>query len=135
MKGGVFIGPAQVVIQERETTAEGVRVEGVVWITEGTSLVRCAVQHLRSLSESEKRLCSIADTEDISFQDLVRRSPHSTFLDLAAQAGAPDDAWGEEITGWDPRSTRDPGSSSSFWPHQSDATSQLGPELMPPSRR
>ena len=29
--------------------------KGVVWITEGTSLVRCAVQHLRSLSESEKR--------------------------------------------------------------------------------
>ena len=115
------------VIQERETTAEGVRVEGVVWITEGTSLVRCAVHHLRSLSESEQRLCSIVDTEDISFQDLVRRSPHSTFLDLAAQAGAPDDAWGEEITAWDPRSTRDPGTSSSFWPHQSDATSQLAP--------
>ena len=56
--------------------------KGVVWITEGTSLVRCAVQHLRSLSESEKRLCSIADTEAISFQDLVKRLPHSTFLDL-----------------------------------------------------
>ena len=62
MKGGVFLGPARVLIQERETTAEGVRMKGVVWITEGTSLVRCAVQHLRSLSESEKRLCSIADT-------------------------------------------------------------------------
>ena len=48
MKGGVFLGPAGVLIQERETTAEGVRVKGVVWITEGTSLVRCAVQHLRS---------------------------------------------------------------------------------------
>ena len=45
-----------------------------------------------------------------------------------------DDAWEEEITGWDPRSTRDPSSSSSFWPHQSDATSRLGPDLMPPSR-
>ena len=80
MKGGVLHGPARVLIQERETTAEGVRMKGVVWITEGTSLVRCAVQHLRSLSESEKRLCSIADTETISFQDLVRRLPHSTFL-------------------------------------------------------
>ena len=72
MKGGVFPGPARVLIQERETTAEGVGMRGVVWITEGTSLVRCSVQHLRSLSESEKRLCSTADTESLSFQDLVR---------------------------------------------------------------
>ena len=62
MKGGVFLVPARVLLQERETTAEGVRVKGVVWITEGTSLVRYAVQHLRSLSESEKRLCSMSET-------------------------------------------------------------------------
>ena len=67
MKGGVFLGPARVLIQERETTAEGVGMKGVVWTTEGTSLVRCAAQHLRSLSESEKRLCSITDTEAMSF--------------------------------------------------------------------
>ena len=73
--------------------------KGDVWITEGTSLVRCAVQHLRSLSESEKRLCSIADTESISFQDLVRRLPHSTFLDLTTQMLLM--ILGEdEITGW-----------------------------------
>ena len=89
MKGGVFLGLARVLLQERETTAEGVRMKGVVWITEGTSLARCAVQHLRSLSESEKRLCSIADTEAISFQDLVRRLPHSTVLDLTTQTFAP----------------------------------------------
>ena len=134
MKGGVFLGPARVSIQERETTAEGVRMKGVVRITEGTSLVRCAVEHLRPLSESEKKLCSIADTESISFQDPVRRLPHSTFLDITIQTDAPDDAWEDETTGWDPRSTRDPSSSSSFWPHQSDATSRLGPNLMPPSR-
>ena len=95
----LLLGKTLVLIQERETTAEGVRMKGVVWI------IRCAVQHLRSLSESEKRLCSIADTEAISFQDLVRRLPHSTFLDLTTQADAPDDAWEEEITFWDPRST------------------------------
>ena len=88
MKGGVFLGPASVLLQERETTPEG-----VVWITEGTSLVRCAVQHLRSLFEYEKRLCSISDTEAIGFQDLVKRLPHSTFLDLTTQTDAPDDAW------------------------------------------
>ena len=129
-----FLGPARVLIQERETTAEGVRMKGVVWITEGTSLVRCAVQHLRSLSEPEKRVCSIAVTEAISFQDLARRLPHSTLLDLTPQTDALDDACEEEITGWDPPSTRDPSSSSSSWPHQSDATSRLGPDLMPPSR-
>ena len=32
------------------------------------------------------------------------------------------------------RMTRDPSSSSSFWPHQTDATSRLGPDVMPPSR-
>ena len=96
MKGGVFLGPARVLIQERETTAEGVRMKGVVWITEGTSLVRCAVQHLRSLSESEKRMCSIADTEANSFQDLVRRLPHSTLLDLTTQTDAPDEGLGNK---------------------------------------
>ena len=29
-----FLGLARVLIQERETTAEGVRMKGVVWITE-----------------------------------------------------------------------------------------------------
>ena len=134
MKGGVFLGPARVLIQERETTAEGVRMKGVVWISEGTSLVRCAAQHLRSLSESEKRLCSIADTEAISFQDLVRLLPRSTFLDLTTQTDSPDDAWEEEITGWETTKHTRSSSSSSFWPHQSDATSRLGPDLMPPSR-
>ena len=133
MKGGVFLGPARVLLQERETTAEGVRMKGVVWITEGTSLVRCVVQRLRSLVESEKRLCNIADTEAISFQDLVRRLPHSPFLDLTTQTDAPDEVR-EEETGWDPRSTRDPSSGSSFWPHQPDATSRLGADLVPQSR-
>ena len=131
MKGGVFLGLARVLLQERETTVEGVRMKGVAWITEGTSLVRCAVQHLRSLSESEKRLCSTADTEASRFQDLVR---HTTSLDLTTQTDPPDDAWEEEITGWDLRSTRDPCSGSSFWPQQPDATSRLVPELVPPSR-
>ena len=134
MKGGVCLGPARVLLQERGTTAEGVRVNGVVWIPEGTSLVRCAVQHFRYLSESEKRLCSIVDTEAVSFQDLVRRLPHSPFLHLTTQTGASDNAWEEEITGWDPWSTRDPSSGSSFWPQQLGATSRLGPDLVPPGR-
>ena len=130
----MFFRPARVLLQERETTAEGVRMKSVVWITEGTSLVRCAVQHLRSLSESEKN-CAASQTQKPSVsKTLSDNLPHITFLDLATQTDAPDDAWEEEITGSDPRSTRDPSSSSSFWPHQSDATSRLGPDFVPPSR-
>ena len=79
---------ARVLLQERETTGKD-----VVWITEGTSLVRCAAQHLLSLFESNKRLFSITDTKAINFQDLGRRLPHSTFLDLTTQTDALDDAW------------------------------------------
>ena len=103
LTGGIFLGPARVSLQERETTAEVVRMKRVFWITEGTSLVRCALQHMRSLFKSEKRLCSIADTEAMSVQEFVRRLPRSTFLDLTTQADAPDDAWEWEITGWDPK--------------------------------
>ena len=58
-----------------------------------------------------------------------------TFLDLTTQTDVPDRAWEEEVTGGDPRSTRDPKSSSnsSFWLRQSDATSRLGPDLVPPT--
>ena len=70
MKGGVFLGPARVLIQEREMTAEGVRVKGVVWITEGISLVRCAVQHLlhyrRHRSRQFPRPCQTFATQNIS---------------------------------------------------------------------
>ena len=36
MKGDVFLGLARVLLRDRETTSEGVRKKGVVWITEGT---------------------------------------------------------------------------------------------------
>ena len=86
------------------------------------------------LFQSLRKDCAALRTQNqFSFQDLVRRLPHSTFLDLTTQTDVPDDAWEDEITSWNQRSTRDPSSGSSFWP-QSDATSRLGPDLMPPSR-
>ena len=114
MRGGVFFGPARVLLQERESTAEGVRMNSVFRITEGASLAPCAVPHLRSLSESEKRLCSITDAESMSFQGFVWRLPLITFVDLTSQTDALDDAWVEEVTYWDQRSTRDPSNGSSF---------------------
>ena len=93
----MFFGPARVFFQEREKTADGVRMKGVVWIREGNSFVRCTVPHLRPLSESGKRLCSFSETEAMSFQDFVRCLPHSTFLDLTTQTDVLDDAWEEEV--------------------------------------
>ena len=122
MKGGVFLGPARVLFQERDTTAEGVRMKRV-----GSQKALLLVDVLYStcipFPSPRKRLCSIANTEAINFQDLVRRLPHSTSLDLTTQTDAPDDAWEEEIAGWNPRSTRDPSSGSSLRPQQPDVTS------------
>ena len=58
MKGGVFLGPACVLLQERETNAEGVRMKGVVWITEGTAFARkdCAVSKTKKPSVSKTML-------------------------------------------------------------------------------
>ena len=98
-----FLGHQVCCFQVRETTSEGVHMKGVVWLTEGTSLVRCAVQHLRSVSESEKRSKTLSDVCHTA-RFLISR--HRQML--------LDDAWEEEITGWDPRSTRDPSSGSSF---------------------
>ena len=96
---------------QKNTNPANARMKNVVWITEGTSLVRCAVQHLRSLSESEKRFVQHRRHRSHQFP---RRLPHSIFLDLTTLTDASDDAREEEITGWDPRSTRDPSNSSSF---------------------
>ena len=48
-------------------------------------------------SETEKDF-AVSQTEAVSFHDLVRRLPHSTFLDLTTQTDAPDDAWEEEVS-------------------------------------
>ena len=75
------------------------------------------VQHRRHRSHQFPRPCQTFATKHIS----------------RSQTGAPDDAWEEEITGWNPRSTRDPSISSSFSPQQ-PATSRLGSDVVPPSR-
>ena len=53
---GVFLGPSRVSLQERDVTAEGVRIERFRLDHRGHSLVRCAVQHLCSHSASEKEI-------------------------------------------------------------------------------
>ena len=84
-KAGVFRGPARVLMQERDVTAEGSKLRGVVWVADGASMVRVSPSHLRTLSEAEKTLCTLRDTEAMDFQDLVQRLPNSTYLDLVDQ--------------------------------------------------
>ena len=72
-----FLEPARVLIQEREKTAEGVRMKGVVWITEGTSLVRCAKQHLRSLPSLRKD-CASLRTQNPSVSKTLSDVCHTT---------------------------------------------------------
>ena len=130
-----FLGPARVLLQERETTAEGVRVKGRCCLDHRGYFLFGVLYSTCVLFPSPRKDCAASRTQDPSVsKTLSVVLPHSTFLDLTTQTGAPDDPWEEEITGWDPRSTRDPSSSSSFWPHQPDATSRLGPDLVPRSR-
>ena len=136
MKGGVFFfGLARVLLQERETTAGGVRVKGVVWITKGTSLVRCAGQHLRSLSESEKD-CAVSQTQTPSVSKtlsdvchtahfLISRHRQMLLMMLGKKKSLVGTHEAHEIQAV----------AVSFWPRQPDATSRLGPDLVPPSRQ
>ena len=78
MKGGVFLGLARVLIQKRETTAEGVRMKGAVWITDGTCSMCCTacaftfrvrekiMQHRRHRSHQFPRPCQTFATQHIS---------------------------------------------------------------------
>jgi len=44
-KAGVFRGPARVLMQERDVTAEGSTLRGVVWVADGASMVRVSPSH------------------------------------------------------------------------------------------
>ena len=70
-------------MQERDVTAEGSTLRGVVWVADGASMVRVSPSYLRTLSEAEKTICTVKDTDALQFQDMVRRLPNSTYLDLA----------------------------------------------------
>ena len=71
-KHGIFRGPATVLLQERETRQGEVQHRGVVWVVDGDVIIRCAPQHLRALTDSEKLLkCSLSDTENQEFQQFA----------------------------------------------------------------
>ena len=68
-KAGVFRGPARVLMQERDVTAEGSTLRGVVWVADGASMVHVSPSHLRTLSEAEKTLqCATAGRDTMERQ-------------------------------------------------------------------
>ena len=92
-----MVWPARVFLQERETTAEGVRMKGCSLGSQRALLLFDVLfSTCVPFPRFEKRLCSIADTEAISFQDLVGRLPRSAILDLTTLTDAPNDAWEEK---------------------------------------
>ena len=70
-KEGAFLGPARVLLQERERKADDIKYKAVVWIVDGDQLVRCSSAHLRPVSTAEQTLCSLRDGEKRNFVDLV----------------------------------------------------------------
>ena len=61
-KGGVFLGPARVLIQKRETTAEGVRMKGVVW-TQRVLLLFAVPYSICVLFPSPRKDCAASQTQ------------------------------------------------------------------------
>ena len=91
MTGEVFLGQARVLLQERETAAEGVRMTGVVWITEVLLLFDVLYSTCVPFPSTRKD-CAASQTQKPSVsRTLLDVLPHSTFLDHTIQTDAPDD--------------------------------------------
>ena len=60
-KEGAFLGPARVLLQERERKGDDIKYKAVVWVVDGDQLVRCSSAHLRPVSTAEQTLCSLRD--------------------------------------------------------------------------
>ena len=79
------MGPARVLLQERERKADDIKYKAVVWIVDGDQLVRCSSAHLLPVSSAEQTLCSLRDGEARTFQQVVRELPKRNFVDLVGQ--------------------------------------------------
>ena len=53
-KEGAFLGPARVLLQERERKGDDLKYKAVVWLVDGDQLVRCSSTHLRPVSTAEQ---------------------------------------------------------------------------------
>ena len=84
-KEGAFLGPAQVLLQERERKGDDLKYKAVVWVVNGDQLVRCSSTHLRLVSTAEQTLCSLRDGEARTCQQVVQELPKRNFVDLVGQ--------------------------------------------------
>ena len=85
-KEGAFLGPARVLLQERERKGDDLKYKAVVWIGDGDQLVRCSSTHLPPVSTAEQTLCSLRDGEAQTFQQVVQELPKRNFVDLVGQS-------------------------------------------------
>ena len=80
-----FLGPARVLLQERERKGDDLKYKAVVWVVDGDQLVRCSSTHLRPVSTAEQTLCSLRDGEARTFQQVVQELPKRNSVDLVGQ--------------------------------------------------
>ena len=80
------MGPARVLLHERERKGDDLKYKAVVWLVDGDQLVRCSSAHLRPVSTAEQTLCSLRDGEARTFQQLVQELPKRNFVDLVGQS-------------------------------------------------
>ena len=79
------MGPARVLLQERERKGDDLKYKAVVWVVDGDQLVRCSSTHLRPVSTAEQTLCSLRDGEARTFRRVVQELPKRNFVDLVGQ--------------------------------------------------
>ena len=79
------LGPARVLLQERERKGDDIKYKATVWNVDGDQLVRCSSTHLRPVSTAEQALCSLKDGEARTFQQVVQELPKRNFVDLVGQ--------------------------------------------------
>ena len=84
-KEGAFLGPARVLLQERERKGDDLKYKAVGCLVDGDQLVRCSSTHLRPVSTAEQTLCSLRDGEARTFQQVVQKLPKRNVVDLVGQ--------------------------------------------------
>ena len=96
-KEGAFLGPARVLLQERERKGDDLKYKAVVWLVDGDQLVRCSSTHLRPVSTAEQTMCSLRDGEARTFQQLVQDFPKRNFVDLVGQSSPVEEDFEEPV--------------------------------------
>ncbi|CAK0817744.1 unnamed protein product, partial [Prorocentrum cordatum] len=86
-KKGRWYGPARVLVQEKRHIDGRARVTSVVWIAHGNTLIRCAPEHLRPASETEKMLTELKKQASLgkTMTEILETAKAGTFEDLVEQ--------------------------------------------------